>query len=306
MKKIIASLICIMPIICIAQITMHSRGAAMGDAGIAATSGNQMLGYNVGKTVFTHHFHQASFTYLPWMRNLFQDTKFIRADYLSTIGESTTLGIAIQYLDMGSFTMRDDNGASLAIYRNTAFSVGSSLGVRLSELAGIGATMRLVGARGFESGPVNRYGVSGDVQFYQSLGKFSVGAVVNQLGNGIWQQSEMGLGFAYGDRDDAKEWSVGFDMRKAFKGRWADIRYSLGGEIGFQESFFIRSGMQLEGMKAGNRKSISIGAGYKGFVEDQSLSIDIHYLIPFGTKAAFAPMQQAYGLSLNLNLGNFQ
>lgn len=306
MKKIIASLICIMPIVCTAQITMHSRGAAMGDAGIAAASGNQMLGYNVGKTVFTHHFHQASFTYLPWMRNLFQDTKFIRADYLSTIGESTTLGITIQYLDMGNFTMRDDNGASLAIYRNTAFSVGSSVGVRLSESAGIGATMRLVGASGFESVPINRYGVSGDVQFYQSLGKFSVGAVVNQLGSGFWQSSEMGLGFAYGDRDDAKEWSVGFDMRKTFKGKWADIRYSLGGEVGFQESFFVRTGIQLEGSNVGNRKSISIGAGYKGFVEDQSLSIDIHYLIPIGTKAAFAPMQNAYGLSLNLNLGNFQ
>lgn len=294
------------PLISTAQLAMHSRGAAMGDAGIAAASGNQLLGYNVGKTVFTHHFHQASFTYLPWMRHLFQDTKFIRADYLGTIGESTTLGIAIQYLDMGNFTMRDDNGASLAIYRNTAFCIGSSVGVRLSESAGIGATLRLAGARGFESGPINRYGVSGDLQFYQSLGKFSVGAVVNQLGSGLWQSSEMGLGFAYRDRDDAKEWSVGFDMRKAFKVRWADIRYSIGGEVGFQESFFIRSGMQLEGINAGNRKSISIGAGYKGFVEDQSFSIDIHYLIPFGTKAAFAPMQHAYGLSLNLNLGNFQ
>jgi hypothetical protein len=306
MKKIIASLICIMPIICIAQITMHSRGAAMGDAGIAAASGNQMLGYNVGKTVFTHHFHQASFTYLPWMRNLFQDTKFIRADYFGTISESATIGTAIQYLDMGNLTMRDDNGASLAIFRNTAFSIGGSVGVRLSESAGIGATLRLAGARGFESGPINRYGVSGDLQFYQLLGKFSVGGVVNQLGSGIWQSSEMGLGFAYGDRDDAKEWSVGFDMRQTFKGGWTDIRYSLGGEVGFQESFFVRSGMQLEGANVGNRKSISIGAGYKGFVEDQSFSIDIHYLIPFGTKAAFAPMQHAYGLSLNLNLGNFQ
>lgn len=306
MKRIIAFLICFIPLISTAQFAMHSRGAAMGDAGIAASSGNQMIGYNVGKTVFTHHFHQASFTYLPWMRNLFQDTKFIRADYLKTMGESTTLGAAILYLDMGNFTMRDENGASLAIFRNTAFSVGGSVGLRLSEAAGIGANLRLAGARGFESGLVNRYGVSGDVQFYQSIGKFSVGAVVNHLGNGLWQNSEMGLGFAYGDLDEAKEWSVGFDLRKPFKGRWADIRYSLGGEFGFQESFFIRSGIQFEGIKAGNRKSISIGAGYKGFVEDQSISIDIHYLIPFGTKAAFAPMQHAYGLSLNLNLGNFQ
>ncbi|HCL06730.1 MAG TPA: hypothetical protein DHW64_12560 [Chitinophagaceae bacterium] len=285
---------------------MHSRGAAMGDAGIAAATGNQLLGYNVGKTVFTNYFHQASVTYLPWMRNLFQDTKFIRADYLSTIGESATIGAAINFLDMGNLTTRDDNGASLAIHRNTAFSVGGSVGVRLSANAGIGATLRLVGARGFESGPVQRYGVNGDIQFYQSLGKFSVGAVVNNLGKALWQNSEIGLGFAYGDRDEVKEWMIGFDLRKSFSGSFATMRYSLGGEMGFSESFFIRTGVQLEGMQGGNRKSISLGAGYKGFVEDQSLSIDLHYLIPFGTQAAFAPMQNAYGLSLNLNLGNFQ
>lgn len=292
--------------VCKGQFTLHSRGAAMGDVGIAAATGTQLLGYNVGKTVFTHHFHQASFTYLPWIRNLFQDTKFIRADYLTTMGASTTLGVAIDYLDMGNFTMRDDNGAGLAIYRNTAFSVGSSVGVRLSESAGIGATIRLAGVRGFESGPVQRYGVNGDIQLYQSLGKFSMGAVVNHLGNGLWQNSEMGLGFAYGDRDELKEWMVGLDVRKTFTGSLNTMRYSLGGEMGFSESFFIRTGVQVEGIQSGNRKFISLGAGYKGFVEDQSLSIDLHYLIPFGTKAAFAPMQNAYGLSLNLNLGNFQ
>ncbi|HCL06762.1 MAG TPA: hypothetical protein DHW64_12745 [Chitinophagaceae bacterium] len=289
-----------------AQLSTHSRGAGMGDAGIAAAVGNQQLAYNMGKTVFTHHFHQVSVSYLPWMRNLFQDTKFIRADYLTTVGGSATLGVAVNYLDLGNLTTRDDNGASLAIYRNTSFNVGGSVGVRLSENTGIGATLKLISARSFVSGPATRYGISGDIHFYQSFDKISFGAVVNNFGNDIWQTGEIGLGFAYSDRDEVKEWSIGFDLRKTFRENLSKMRYSVGAELGFHESFFIRSGLQLEPVVMGNRKHISIGAGYKGFVEDQSWAIDLHYIIPFGNKAAFAPMQHAYGITLNLHLGNFQ
>ncbi|MBS4065735.1 MAG: PorV/PorQ family protein [Chitinophagaceae bacterium] len=290
-----------------AQLSTHSRGAAMGDAGIASATGNQQLGYNVGKTVFTNYLHQTSVSYLPWMRHLFQDTKFIRVDYLTTTGESTTLGFAVNYLDFGNLTTRDNYGASLAIYRNVAYNIGGTVGVRLSSSSGIGATLRLLGARSFEAGgALNRYGVSADLQYYHAIGKFSLGMVVNNLGNDLWQVGETGVGFAYTDQDEMKAWSVALDIRKPLKGSFASSRYSLGAEMGFAESFFLRTGLSLEHQDYGNRKYGSLGAGYKGFVEDQSWGIDLHYIIPFGIKAALAPMQQAYGLTLYLNIGSFQ
>jgi hypothetical protein len=294
----------LLPFFASAQLSSHSRGLAMGDAGIAVAHGQQELGYNVGKTVFGHHFHQSSVTYLPWMRQLFQDTKFIRADYLAMAGASTAVGLAINYLDLGNLTTRDNDGASLAIYRNVLYNVGGSVGVRLSEHAGIGSTIRFIGARGFDGGgPINHTGVSGDIQFFQSLGNFSVGVVVNQLGSQLWQSSEMGVGFGYNHQDEVNSIMVGMDIRKPFKGA---LKYSLGAELGFEESFFLRSGLSLEQRDHGNRKYFSLGAGYKGFVEDQSWGIDLHYIIPFAYRTVIAPMQNAYGLSLYLNLGNFQ
>lgn len=296
----------VMPLFGMAQLTTHSRGAGMGDVGIAVANGNQQLGYNVGKTVFTNHFHQASITYLPYLRALFNDTKFIRADYLKTMGESTTVGLAINLLDLGNLTIRDDYGASLAVYRNVQYNLGSSVGVRISESSGIGATIRLLGARQFDGGgPFNRYGVSGDINYYQSFNKFSLGAVINHLGSEIWQPAEMGIGFGYADHDDTKSWSVGFDVRKPIKSSFAAARYSVGAEIGVQESFFIRSGFSLEHRDNGNRKYFSLGTGYKGFVEDQSWGIDLHYLIPFGLRSTYSPIQYSYGLSLYLNIGSF-
>lgn len=298
----------LLPLCGIAQLTMHSRGAGMGDVGIASASGHQDLSYNVGKTVFTNHLHQASVTYLPYLRALFNDTKFIRADYLTTTGESTTLGMAVNYLDLGNLTVRDDYGASLAIYRNVMYNISGSMGVRLSEHSGIGTTLRLVGARSFDGGgTANRYGVAGDIQYYQSLGKFSLGAVINNLGSAQWQNSEMGLGVAYSDRDELKEWTISMDMRKPLKEKFTATRYAIGAEMGFAESFFIRSGLSLEHRDYGNRKFFSVGAGYKGFVDDQSWTVDLHYLVPFGMQiTTVSPFQNAYGITLSLNIGNFQ
>lgn len=297
----------LLPLCGLAQLSTHSRGAGMGDVGIAAASGQQHLSYNVGKTVFTNHLHQASVTYLPYLRALFNDTKFIRADYLTTTGESTTLGVAINYLDLGNITTRDNNGASLAIYRNVMFNISGSVGVRLWEHSGIGTTIRLVGARSFDGGgAANRYGVAGDIQYYQSVGKFSLGAVINNLGSDLWQNSEIGLGLAYSDRDDVKEWTIGMDMRKPLKDNFSAVRYAFGAELGFAESFFIRSGLSLENRDYGNRKYISLGAGYKGFVDDQSWSVDLHYLAAFGMQTGVSPFQHVYGISLSLNIGNFQ
>jgi hypothetical protein len=56
----------------------------------------------------------------------------------------------------------------------------------------------------------------------------------------------------------------------------------------------------------GNRKFFSLGAGYKGFVSDQSWGFDIHWLVPFGTATVASPFQNAYGITLSLNLGSFQ
>lgn len=301
-------LFAILPFLCRSQLFTHSRGAGMADAGIAAASGNQQLAYNTGMLVFSHHRHQASFSFLPWMRQFTQDTKFIRADYLTTSGESTAVGFAINYLDMGNLTVRDNYGASLAIYRNTAFKVDASVGVRISEHSGIGSTLHLMGRKSFDAGtgPSNHYGVAGDIQFYQQLGKFSLGAVVNHLGSDSWQASQAGIGLAYQDRDEFNEWTVAADFKKPLKGTIQTLQFSIGGEICFSESLFLRTGLQFERQEVGNRNFLSLGAGYKGFIEDQSCSLDLYYIIPFANQAAFAPLQNAYGITLNLNLGNFQ
>jgi hypothetical protein len=296
------------------SIPVYSRGWAMGNTGIAGATGNQQLGYNAAKTAFTRNFHQASFSYLPWMRSISNDSRMLHLDYLASIGDVSALGVAINYLDLGNISIRDDNGATLGIYKSNEFSIGTAYALQLGGNASLGVAMRFIGSRYFSSTVQNKYSVCGDISYYQfvQLGdpskKLEWGAVVSNLGPAISLPASAGVGISYTSvqNDAGDQLQISLDASRLLSASVKAVRISAGFEYGFEEQFFLRGGMNWEGSEDGNRKYFSLGAGYKGFVSDQSWGIDIHYLVPFGVKTVVSPFQNAYGLTLNVNIGNFQ
>lgn len=297
----------------IVSIPKHSRSIAMGGTGIASSVGNQQLNGNLGKSVFTPHFHQASVSYQPWLRSFFTDTKLMRVDYMKTMGSSATIGFALDYLDLGNITLRDNNGADLSIHPNYQFNIGSSVGIRLSDQAGIGVGLHFLSARQFDRGfPSTTNTVAGNLHYYQfaSLSnpqqQLQWGVVLNHLSASKHEISSIGIGCAYQVQSENSDlWTIGLDMKRMLFLSTAPIQLSLGSEYVFSEQFFIRGGFGWESIRAGGRKMITMGAGYKGFVADQSFSLDVHYLVPIGM-VIVSPLQHSYGLSLGINIGNFQ
>lgn len=297
----------------IVDIPTHSRAIAMGGIGIASSTGNQQLTGNLGKSVFTPNFHQASITYQPWLRSFFSDTKFMRVDYLQSVGESASLGFAIDYLDLGNLTLRDNNGASLSIHPNYQFNVGSSIGIRLSDQAGIGVGLHWLSARQFDRGyPTSANTVAGSLHFYQfaSLShpqqQIQWGIVVDHLTASKHEISSIGIGTAYQVQSENSDmWTIGLDIKRLIFQSQVPLQFSIGTEYVFSEELFIRGGFGWESPRSGARKLITMGAGYKGFVADQSFSLDVHYAVPIGM-VTLSPLQHSYGLSLGINIGNFQ
>lgn len=292
-------------------IPAYSRGWAMGNTGIAGATENQQLGYNAAKTAFTQNFHQASFTYLPWMRSISADSRMLHADYLASINDVSAIGFVINYLDLGNISIRDENGATLGVYKSNEFTIGTAYALQLGGNASLGVAIRLIGSRYLEG---SRYSVCGDISYYQfiQLGdpskKLEWGAVVSNLGPRINLPANAGIGVSYTSvqNDDGDQLQVSLDANRLLSGNKKAVRISAGVEYGFEEQFFLRGGVNWEGSENGNRKYFSLGAGYKGFVSDQSWGVDIHYLVPFGVKTIVSPFQNAYGLTLKLNIGNFQ
>lgn len=290
----------------------NSRGMAMGDNGIASAMGNQALSYNPAQSAFTQNFHQMSLSYMPWLTGISNDTRMLNVNYLASLNNSA-LGFNLNYLDLGAIEMRDDNGATLASYKARDFNIGMSYALQFSSQHALSVTGKFIGQNQFGTVPVNTYSFCGDIGYYgfMNLGsenkKLQWGAIVSNLGPKINLPATAGIGIGYtrvSENNDCL--SMSLDATKLLADDWNGLRLSVGTEYAFAEQFFLRGGVSLENKNKGNRKFISLGAGYKGFVSDQSFGLDVHCLVPFGTVAAISPFQNAWGITLGINIGNFQ
>ncbi len=300
------------------KIPASSRGLAMGDGGIASAEANQQLYYNVAKTAFTQNFHQASVSYMPWLTGVSNDTRFMNVNYLANVSDNSAMGISLNYLSLGNMATRDDNGATLSNYHASEYNLMGSYALQITDKASLGLAFRFIGQN---TQPKNLYSVSGDISYYQYANlsdastKLEWGAVISNLGpkvsvaNGsvaLPANVGVGVGFKSMDANNGGSYSFSLDANRLIAEDWKGLRVTAGAEYGFAGQFFLRGGVSLENKYKGDRKFFSIGAGYKGLISDQSWSLDIHYLIPFGTIAAVSPFQNSYGFTFSLSFGNFQ
>lgn len=308
------------------QIPSSSRGLAMGNTGIASATENQQLFYNVAKTAFLQNFHQASASYIPWMRAVSTDTRLLSLNYTGNVFNTSAIGLQVNYLDLGTITTRDNNGATLAEYKMREYNIGTSYALQLNERASLGVGLKLLGQTAFGEGPRNVFSFCGDVSYYQyvPLGdanrKIEWGVTVSNLGPKIAYSSSafktslplnVGVGVGYSDTDESGSvFSAGMDLNRSFVAYDSTVgkrlpRLNFGVEYGYANEFFVRGGLSFESKNVGNRTFFGLGVGYKGYVMDQSWGIDVHYLVPFGSVAAVSPFQNSYGFTLKVNLGNF-
>ena len=299
------------------RIPASARGLAMGDAGIASATENQQLYYNAAKTAFTQNFHQASLSYMPWFSGISSDTRFMNINYLANISNSSAMGIAINYLDLGNLSIRDDNGAILSYYHGSEYNVMGTYGLQLGSKISLGAAFRVIGQSLFGAAPSASFGLSADLGYYQyvTLGevtkKLEWGVIVSNLGpsiSGVSLPSNVGIGVGYTNTDASTSDSYSFtlDINRLLREDWSAVRVTGGAEYGFASQFFLRGGLSYENPLKGNRKYFSLGVGYKGYIADQSWGLDFYYLIPFGFVGGVSPFQHGFGFSLKLTFGNFQ
>jgi hypothetical protein len=301
------------------QISSSSRGFAMGDCGIASAKENQQLSYNAAKTAFIQNFHQVAVNYTPWLSSISNDTRFINASYLGNVFNTSALGVVLNYLDMGTITTRDNNGASLAAYHAREYNLGTSYALQLNAKTSLGMGLRFLAQNQFAEIPKNSYSVSSDLSYYQfaNIGgdagqRIEWGVVLSNLGANVNLPRSLGIGIGYAGvgGEDGTQISVGIDIKKLLvpkiSASLTDLKISAGIEVGFINQFFLRGGVNLESQLQGNRKFFSLGVGYQGFLKDQGWGLDFHYLVPFGTVAALSPFQNALGFGLHVNMGNFQ
>ena len=328
MKKILIQVLFFAPVFVRAQqvttfpsltIPASSRGLGMGDVGIASATENQALWYNASKTAFAENIHQASVSYTPYLAGISNDIRFMNANYLNSMTNSSALGFSLNYLDLGNIETKDDNGATLAMYHAREFNLATSYALELDPQNSIGATLRFLGSQpstvlstnGSGSVPKSVYTASADISYYgfyeiSEMEKLEWGITLSNLGlKESLLPTNIGAGIAYTTTEQGSNNHFTAELNLNELTGLSDLRASAGMEYCFADQFFLRGGISLENKSNGNRKFFGLGLGFKGVVKEQSWGADFHWLIPFATVAAVSPFQNAYGITLQFAIGHF-
>lgn len=121
-----------------------SRGAAMGDAGVATSADAYSVHWNNAKLAFIENDFGFSFSYSPWLGNIVDDMSLNYLSFYKKIDRIQTIAVTMRYFDMGEIQLTDLTGLALGLEnpREAAFDVTYAriLGENLSA----GLTLRYV------------------------------------------------------------------------------------------------------------------------------------------------------------------
>ena len=128
------------------QIEPDSRGAGMGNTGVALADNASALFWNPAGLAFQKGSNQASITHSNWLANfnvsdLFYDY-LVGKYYIEGIG---TIGAHLTYLNLGEQVVtREDGPEPISRFNSYELALGGSYGYQVSKNLGIGTSLRLI------------------------------------------------------------------------------------------------------------------------------------------------------------------
>lgn len=214
-----------------------SRGAAMGDAGVATAPDAYSVHWNNAKLAFIDYDMGFSFSYSPWLGNIVDDMSLNYLTFYKKINRDQTFGASLRYFDLGEIQLTDLNGDPLGIENPREAAIDATYARKLSENLSLGATGRFIWSNlsgNLTGAPDVRPGTSlaVDVGLYYTQplalpgieSDLSLGAHVSNIGQKITYTSEsnedfipanLRLGAAWtGKLDPYNSLSFAFDVNK--------------------------------------------------------------------------------------------
>ncbi|MDW3195927.1 MAG: type IX secretion system outer membrane channel protein PorV [Cytophagales bacterium] len=214
-----------------------SRGAAMGDAGVATSPDAYSVHWNNAKLAFIDYDMGFSFSYSPWLGNIVDDMSLNYLTFYKKINRDQTFGASLRYFDLGEIQLTDLNGDPLGIENPREAAIDVTYARKLSENLSLGATGRFIWSNlsgNITNAPDVRPGTSlaVDVGLYYTQplslpgieSDLSLGAHISNIGQKITYTSEsnedfipanLRLGAAWtGKLDPYNSITFAFDVNK--------------------------------------------------------------------------------------------
>jgi hypothetical protein len=179
----------------ILTLSPDSRGAALGEAGVATSPDANSSYYNAGKLGFVPNQYSVSPSYTPWLRNIADDMGLAYLSGYAKLNQRAAISASLMYFDLGSISLRSAANQPQGEFNPKEYAFGLSYGQKLSENFGLGVTARyirsnLVGpTSGGDSKPGNSLAVDLGTYYTRDLNigggayNLSLGASIANIGN---------------------------------------------------------------------------------------------------------------------------
>ncbi|MFT4833852.1 MAG: hypothetical protein ACI83W_001475 [Marinoscillum sp.] len=121
-----------------------SRGAAMGDAGVASSPDEYSVHWNNGKLAFIEDDMGFSYSYSPWLGNIVDDMSLNYLTFHTKLNRIETIGASLRYFDLGEIQLTDSQGDPIGLENPRETAIDVTYSRKLSENIGVGLTGRYV------------------------------------------------------------------------------------------------------------------------------------------------------------------
>ena len=191
-------------------ISPDSRGAAMGDLGVATSADANSIHWNASKLAFIEGDAGISLSAAPWLRQLVPDVWFYYMSGYKKIDKQSTVAMSLRYFTLGDIQFTDNNGNSNGNYEPKEFALDGAYARKLSDNLSLGIALRFIFsdlARGQvgTSGAEIKAGIAGagdvsatyknDVKIGGRDFDYSIGGNISNIGNKITYTTEANRDF---------------------------------------------------------------------------------------------------------------
>ena len=191
-------------------ISPDSRGAAMGDLGVATSADANSIHWNASKLAFIEGDAGISLSAAPWLRQLVPDVWFYYMSGYKKIDKQSTVAMSLRYFTLGDIQFTDNNGNSNGNYEPKELALDGAYARKLSDNLSLGIALRFIFsdlARGQvgTSGAEIKAGIAGagdvsatyknDMKIGERDFDYSIGGNISNIGNKITYTNEANRDF---------------------------------------------------------------------------------------------------------------
>ena len=191
-------------------ISPDSRGASMGDMGVATSADANSIHWNPSKLAFIEDDAGIAISAAPWLRQLVPDIWFYYMSGYKRIDKKSTVAGSLRYFTLGEIQFTDEIGTPQGVAEPVEFAVDGAYARKLSDNLSLGIALRFIysnlarGNTGISAAEI-KAGLAGagdlsityknDIEISNKDFEYTIGGNISNIGNKISYTTEANRDF---------------------------------------------------------------------------------------------------------------